>query len=158
MYADLPEGRLDSNSRRRFAGLSRRTSRPHFRQNTWPILANNSRRRRWSRWPCRRWIGSIRLVFLLVTAIAGGMPSIGSGLHRFFQPLEELPGVGGKALDVAALPFGIERIECQAALAAAAEAAEHDQLAMGNVQVDGPQVMNSHAPQRDVAGNAPRSL
>ena len=25
-------------------GLSQRTSRPHFRQNTWPILANNSRR------------------------------------------------------------------------------------------------------------------
>ena len=73
---------------------------------------------------------------------------LGLGL---FQSLQKLPRVGGKALDVAALPFGIEGVEREAALAAAAEAAEDDQLAMRDVEVDRLQVMNPNAPQRDVA-------
>ena len=39
---------------------------------------------------------------------------------RLFQPFEKLPRVGREALDVAPLPFGIERVEGQARLAAAA--------------------------------------
>ena len=75
---------------------------------------------------------------------------LGLGL---FQAVEELAGVGRKALDVAALSLGIERIEGQAALAAAAEPAEHDELAVRDVQIDRFEVMDSHPAQRNVSRN-----
>ena len=98
-----------------------------------------------------------RLAFLLGHGDGrrNAVDPLGLGL---FQPLEELPRVGRKALDVAALSLGVERVEGQAALAAAAEAAEHDQLPMRDVQVDRLQVVDPNAPQRDVAEAAPLSF
>ena len=32
---------------------------------------------------------------------------------RFIKPGEELPGVGRKGLDVAAMPLGVERVKCE---------------------------------------------
>ena len=70
--------------------------------------------------PSRRWPAECRRI-----RSASGFPAF-----------EELPRVGGKALDVAALPLGVQRIQGQAALAAPAEAAEDHQLAVRNIQVD----------------------
>src|SRR6187401_2684835 len=47
---------------------------------------------------------------------------------RLLHLPEELPGVGGQRLDVAALPFGIDRVECQRTLARAARSAAHGHL------------------------------
>src|SRR5690606_11213216 len=50
----------------------------------------------------------------------------------FLQPAEELACVAAEAFHVAALPFGVQRIEGQAALPAAAEAGDHHQFAARN--------------------------
>ena len=47
------------------------------------------------------------------------------------QLAEELPGKRGEALDVATLPFGVERVEGEARLARAAHAGEADEPAAG---------------------------
>ncbi len=72
---------------------------------------------------------------------------------RPLQPLQELSRVGRKTLNVAALSLGVKRIERQAALAAAAQSAEDDQRAAGNIEVDRFQVVNPNAPQRNMTGN-----
>ena len=72
--------------------------------------------------------------------------SFGIGL---LQPLQELACVGRKALDIASLPLGIERVERQACLTAAADAAKRHQLVPGNIDVDLPQVMNADAAESD---------
>ena len=71
---------------------------------------------------------------------------IGLGL---LQPLQKLARIGRETLDVAALPFGIQRVQRQARLAAAADAAEHDQPAARQVQIDRLQIVNADAPQLD---------
>ena len=70
----------------------------------------------------------------------------GGGL---FQPLEELPRVGRKRFDVPPLAFGIQRVEGEARLAAAAQAAENDELAVRNVEIDPLEVMHLDAAQSD---------
>ncbi len=59
--------------------------------------------------------------------------ALGLGL---LQPFEKLPGIGGEAVDVAALTLGIKRVEGETGLATAAQARDHDQSAMGNVEVN----------------------
>ena len=76
---------------------------------------------------------------------------LGIGL---LEPLEELPGVGRKALDIAALSLGVERVQRQAALAAAAEAAQHDQLPVGEVQVNRLEVVDLNPSQHNMARTA----
>ena len=52
---------------------------------------------------------------------------------RLLHPLEELPRVGRQRLDVAALPFGVDRVEGERRLARAADAGHHDERAGGSV-------------------------
>ena len=49
---------------------------------------------------------------------------------------QELPGVGGQRLDVAALALGEDRVEGQARLARAGQPGEHDHRVAGQVEVD----------------------
>ena len=73
---------------------------------------------------CRSDGGSARAISVLARDGDGRWDSadvFGIGL---LKPLQELPRVSGKTLDVTSLPLRIERIKRQAALAAAAQAAE----------------------------------
>ena len=53
---------------------------------------------------------------------------------RLVHALQELPRVGRKALDVAPLPLGVQRVERQAGLARAADAGDDEQLVQRDVQ------------------------
>ena len=65
--------------------------------------------------------------------------------RRTIELAEELPRVRAQALDVAALAFGVQRVERQAALARAAHAREHHVLALGDAQVVDSQVVRARA-------------
>ena len=62
--------------------------------------------------------------------------------------LEELPGVGRQRLDVAALPFGVDRVEGKRRLARARQAGNDRQLVPRNIDVDVAKVMNAGAAYR----------
>ena len=53
-----------------------------------------------------------------------------------FHPADELAGIGGKGLHVAALPFGVDRIESQGGFPAAGKTGKDHQTVAGNAQVD----------------------
>ena len=55
--------------------------------------------------------------------------------------IEELAGVGGEGLDVAALAFGVHRVECERGLPGAAHPGDDDELAEGQVHVKPLQVV-----------------
>ncbi len=55
---------------------------------------------------------------------------------RLLHHLEELAGVGGEALDIAALALGIDGVEGERRLARARQAGEHDQPVARQVEVD----------------------
>ena len=74
-----------------------------------------------------------------------------------FQLVQELPGVDRQALDVLPLAFGVQRVECQTALARTAGPRDHDQPVARNVQVHVLQVMHSGAANTDHFGNRIRS-
>ena len=65
------------------------------------------------------------------------------------QLVEELPGVGGKALDVAAAALGVEGVEGEAAFARTARPREHDQLAARERQAEILQIMLARAADSD---------
>ena len=74
----------------------------------------------------------------------------GDGLHvRLLHLVQELAGVGGKALDVAPLAFGVEGVEGQAALPGPRRPGDHDQAVPGYVAVHPLQVVDSRAADRD---------
>ena len=77
---------------------------------------------------------------------------------RPVHAVEELARVGREGLDVAALAFGIQRVEHQRALAAARHPGDDHQLAGGQVEVDPPEVVLARAADADglVAGGAGR--
>jgi hypothetical protein len=54
----------------------------------------------------------------------------------FFHAIEELPRIGGKTFHVAALPFGIERVEGERRLPRAAQPGYDDQLVPRNFDVE----------------------
>ena len=54
---------------------------------------------------------------------------------------QELAGEARQALDIAPLPFGIQRVEGQRALARSADARQADQLVARQREIDVPQVM-----------------
>jgi hypothetical protein len=51
----------------------------------------------------------------------------------FFDALQELTRIGRKRFDIAALSLGINRVEGQRTFARARDAADHRQLAVGNL-------------------------
>ncbi len=63
--------------------------------------------------------------------------------------LQELARVGRQALDVAALAFGVQRVEGQARLARTRQAGDHDQRVLGDVEVDVLQVVRARAAHPD---------
>ena len=63
---------------------------------------------------------------------------------------EELPRVGAERFDVAALPFGKDRVEGQRRFAAAAEAGDDDHLVARDVHADVLQVMSARPAHGDV--------
>ena len=67
---------------------------------------------------------------------------VGVGL---VHPLEELSGVRGKGLDVAALALGVEGVEGERGLARTADAGDDDELVERHVEVDALQVMDLDA-------------
>ncbi len=64
--------------------------------------------------------------------------------------LEELAGVGGEALDVAALSFGIDGVEGEARLARAGQAGDDRQALARDVDVDALEVVLARAADADV--------
>ena len=60
---------------------------------------------------------------------------------RLLHHVEELPGVGRQALDVAALALGVDGVEGEAGLARAGEPGDHHELVARNVDVDRLQVV-----------------
>ncbi len=81
----------------------------------------------------------------------GGRKSVDPIGRRLLELIEKLSGVRREALDVPALPFRIERVQSQAGLAAAADPADHDQLAVWEIQVDVFQVVYANSPKFDVS-------
>ncbi len=92
-------------------------------------------------------------------AAAGGLLLDGDGRAEAFDgihvgPLdliEELPRVGRERLDVAALPFGVDGVEGQRALARAGQTGDHRQRVAGNADVDVAQVVLARAAYRNVS-------
>ena len=66
-----------------------------------------------------------------------------------FESFEKLTRIGGKALDVAPLAFGVERVQCQTGFAAATHTTARDELAVRDVEVHVLQVMDANATQLD---------
>ena len=72
--------------------------------------------------------------------------------RRAVHTLEELPRIGAEGLDVAPLPFGIERVEHQAGLARTRRPGDHRHLAGADVEVQVLQVVLACAANADEAG------
>ena len=53
----------------------------------------------------------------------------------FVHAIQELPGIGGERLDVAALSFCVERVEGQRGFAGAADPGDDDQSAKGQIEI-----------------------
>ena len=75
----------------------------------------------------------LRMLFFWRMAIAGQMPSMRVDVG-LLHPLEELPRVGRQRLDVAALPFGVDRVEGERRLSRPADARHDDQRRGGSVR------------------------
>ena len=78
------------------------------------------------------------------TAIAGGH-RLELVHRRPLEPLEELPRVGAEALDEAALPLGVQRVDGEARLARARDARQANELAFGEVDRNGAKVVGASA-------------
>ena len=68
---------------------------------------------------------------------------------RLLHLLEELPGVGRERLDVAPLPFGVDRVEGERRLARAGQAGDDHQPVAGDGEVDVLQVVLAGAAHDD---------
>ena len=77
---------------------------------------------------------------------------------RLLHQGEELAGIGGKRLHVAALPLGIEGIERQRGFARTGEAGNHDQLVAGQGQIDVLEVVGASTPDHDLFHLVARSI
>ncbi|MEY9789773.1 hypothetical protein ABIE77_004332 [Sinorhizobium fredii] len=64
---------------------------------------------------------------------------------RLLHHLQELPGIGRQAFDIAALTFRIDGVEGERGLAGAREAGHHDQLVARQVEVNALEVMLARA-------------
>ncbi|MPM86728.1 hypothetical protein SDC9_133819 [bioreactor metagenome] len=66
------------------------------------------------------------------------------------EPVEKLPGVGRKALDIAALSLGIKRIEGERRLAGTGQPGDDHQLVARDFDVDVFEVVLACAPDDDI--------
>ena len=64
--------------------------------------------------------------------------------------LEELAGIGRETLDIAALAFGIDRVEREARLARARQAGDHDQAVARQRDVEALEIVLARAANRNV--------
>ena len=62
------------------------------------------------------------------------------------QPLQKLAGIGGEALHVAALPFGVQGVKREAGFTRPADPGHHGQLVQGDLEVQVFQVVLASAP------------
>ena len=62
---------------------------------------------------------------------------------RLVHPIKKLARVGGKGLDVTALAFRKERVECQGTLAAATDARQDHQLIARDIDIQVLQIMRA---------------
>jgi hypothetical protein len=72
--------------------------------------------------------------------------------------LQELPGVRGQRLDVAALALGVERVEGERALARAGQARDHDQPVARQVEIEVLEVVRACAADADEIHGVPKLL
>ena len=70
----------------------------------------------------------------------------------FGKLADKLPRVGREALEVAALAFGVKRVEGQRAFAAAADAGEADELVSRQDQIDALEIVFASAANDDRQG------
>ena len=77
---------------------------------------------------------------------------------RLLHQGEELAGIGGEGLHIAALPLGIEGIERQRGFARTGEAGDHDQLVAGQGQIDVLEVVGASTPDHDLFHLVARSI
>ncbi len=71
-------------------------------------------------------------------------------LHvRLLHLLEELPGIGGEALHIAALPFGVDGVEGKGRFSRTGDAGDDHQPVAGDLHVEALQVMFPGAPDDD---------
>jgi hypothetical protein len=68
---------------------------------------------------------------------------------RFFHHRQELSGIRGQGLDVAALAFGVQRIERKRRLSRTGQTRDDDELIARNRQVEILQIVGSGPTQRD---------
>src|SRR4029450_10517333 len=70
---------------------------------------------------------------------------------RLLHLLEKLPGIGRQRLDIAALSFGVDRVEGKGRLSPPGQAGNHRQLVPRNIYVDIAEVMNARSAYRNPA-------
>ena len=92
---------------------------------------------------------AIRAAGVLVRDGHGGRDAVDPLGRRLIELIEKLASVGREAFDVSPLALGVERVEGHARFSAARDAAKHDELAVGQVQIDLPQVVDCYAAQFD---------
>ena len=66
-----------------------------------------------------------------------------------FHQIDELAGIGGQAFNVAALPFGIQRIKSQRRLARSRQSGNDDQLIARQIQINVFQIVFARAADPD---------
>ena len=91
------------------------------------------------------------MLFFWRMAIAGA-DAVDAIDVRLLHPLEKLARVGRQRLDVAPLPFGVDRVEGERRLARPADAGDDDQLAGGQRDVDVLEVVRARAADDEIRG------
>src|SRR5690606_23894683 len=98
--------------------------------------------------------------------LPGGFLRDGNGRAQPFDGVDvrlghlpkELPRVAGKAFDVAALSFGVERVECQRTLPRPGNARQADQLIVGDSEFDALEVMFAGAANENIRSGHKRRV
>ena len=93
----------------------------------------------------------------LLDGDGGGQP-LDSLDVRLLHLVEELPRVGGERFDVAALAFGVERVEREGGLAAAGEAGDDGERIARDAYVDAAQVVDLCAFNDDICHDRAKSI
>ena len=94
--------------------------------------------------------GGARIARGIFLADGDGRGDAGDFVHvGLLDAIEELAGVGGKRFDVAALAFGVERVEGEAGLARAGDAGDDGQGVVWNVEAEVLEIVDARAADAD---------